>query len=571
MFLYSYLPPTDNINDKKTKTKTNTFLTIINKGLIVISNLKLNSKKKKKNRNKINMFRQTKKRIASRRNFDSYGDVSSDSLQSGKDNFARINSKDGNFDSEKEHYDTIYSNKLSFYETPPKGEITLEQFETWAISRLKILLEIESGISRNKNLNEIETLIKPHFNKFFPLNSDNYIDKKKDYYSHYILRLCFCRTKELREKFVRAETFFFKIRYQMLNSSDQIKFVQSLNLPLLQHISDNEKNKYSKELYQTISSQLQFQLNLTDEQQRQNYFQNEKFIKLPFENVIEMVGNRSVFLREGYAYLPQFQQLNLIASEFANKLQDQLIKTFQYLPRLNEDDRLIPILNHLSSGYTISDFNENSNQYGNNEDGDITAESVWSERISKHYPLCIRNLFKGLKEHHHLRYYGRQQLSLFLKGIGLSADESMKFWTKAFTDGGHMSLEKFNKEYRYNFRHNYGLEGNRINYKPWDCKTILSKPRPGRGDYHGYPFRDWSSDKLTVELAKLGLTKSQINSVLDSCENGDYIIANTKVFEYTHNLAGSEFEKEGLTLMDHPNLYFERSRQLEKKQQMMTK
>lgn len=508
------------------------------------------------------MFRQTKRRIASRRNFDSYGNE--DRLN---DNKVILTSN--NPEEEKRLYDNIYSSKLSFYEQQPQGEITLEQFETWAIARLKILLEIESGISRNKNLSEIETLIKPQFQKFLPLNNDNFIDKKKDYYSHFILRLCFCRTKELREKFIRAETFLFKIRFQMLTSSDQIKFVQSLNLPLLQFISDQEKAKLSKELYQTVSPQLQFQLNLIDEQQRQNYFHAEKFIKLPFENVIDMIGNRSVFLKGGYAYLPQFQQLNLIANEFGNQLQEQLIKTFQYLPRLNEDDRLVPILNHLSSGYTISDFNQNSTQYGNNDEGDITAESVWSEDISKHYPLSVRNLFKGLKENHHLRYYGRQQLSLFLKGIGLSADESMKFWIKAFTSGGHITLDKFNKEYRYNFRHNYGLEGNRINYKPWDCKTILSKPRPGRGDYHGCPFRDWGADKLTIELAKMGLTKTQINSILDSCEKGEYIVANTKVFEYTHNFSGNESEKDGLTLMDHPNLYFERSRQLEKKQTKM--
>ena len=102
------------------------------------------------------MFRQTKKRIASRRNFDLYSDSNSDGFQSGKDNYAKVNLKDGNIESEKELYSKIYSNKLSFYEIPPRGEITLEQFETWAISRLKILLEIESGISRNKNLNEIE-------------------------------------------------------------------------------------------------------------------------------------------------------------------------------------------------------------------------------------------------------------------------------------------------------------------------------------------------------------------------------------------------------------------------------
>lgn len=509
------------------------------------------------------MFRQTKKRIASRRNFYE----SSYENDKGGYNNDIILSGNNNIDEEKQLYAQIYSNKLTFYDKPPQGEITLEQFEIWAIDRLKILLKIESYVSTNTSfLNDLENMMKPQLIKQLPINNDNFLDRKKDYHSHFILRLCFCRSKELREQFVKTETLLFKIRFNMLSSIDQSRFVQSLNLPLLQFITEEEKNSLKKELYQTVSPLIQFQLNLNDEQQRQHYFQQERFIKLPFENVIEMVGSHQVFLKDGFAYLPQFLQLNLIASEFSSKLNDELLKAFQYLPRLNEDDRLLPILNHLASGYTISDFEKNTNQFGNSGDDDINAESVWTTEISKHYPLSVKNLFRGLKENHHLKYNGRQQLSLFLKGIGLSVEEAIKFWSRAFTEGGHMTMDKFNKEYLYNFRHNYGLEGNRINYKPWSCKTILSKPRPGRSEYHGCPFRDWSPDKLTSELVKMNLTKNQIASVLDSCEEGNYIIANTKVFNYTHKILDDDNNINNQEIIDHPNLYFDRSRMLEKRE-----
>ncbi|CAI4938200.1 ATV_HP_G0114700.mRNA.1.CDS.1 [Saccharomyces cerevisiae] len=519
------------------------------------------------------MFRQSKRRIASRKNFSSYDDIVKSELDVGNTNAAnQIILSSSSSEEEKKLYARLYESKLSFYDLPPQGEITLEQFEIWAIDRLKILLEIESCLSRNKSIKEIETIIKPQFQKLLPFNTESLEDRKKDYYSHFILRLCFCRSKELREKFVRAETFLFKIRFNMLTSTDQTKFVQSLDLPLLQFISNEEKAELSHQLYQTVSASLQFQLNLNEEHQRKQYFQQEKFIKLPFENVIELVGNRLVFLKDGYAYLPQFQQLNLLSNEFASKLNQELIKTYQYLPRLNEDDRLLPILNHLSSGYTIADFNQQkANQFSENVDDEINAQSVWSEEISSNYPLCIKNLMEGLKKNHHLRYYGRQQLSLFLKGIGLSADEALKFWSEAFTRNGNMTMEKFNKEYRYSFRHNYGLEGNRINYKPWDCHTILSKTRPGRGDYHGCPFRDWSHERLSAELRSMKLTQAQIISVLDSCQKGEYTIACTKVFEMTHNSASADLKIGEQTHIAHPNLYFERSRQLQKKQQKLEK
>lgn len=497
------------------------------------------------------MFRQSKKRASSRKNF------SASETGDGISTHLILGSSSAN---ERKLYDEISSSKLSFYNLPPQGEITLEQFEVWAIDRLKILLEIESCVSRNKSMKEIENIIKPHLQKSMPFNTDDFEVRKKDYYSHFILRLCFCRSNDLREKFVRAESLLFKIRFNMLTSYDQAKFVQSLNLPSLLFITDEEKEELKVQLYQTVSPQLQFQLNIHDESQREAYFKQEKFIKLPFENVIELVGMRQVFLKGGYAYLPQFQQLNLIASEFSNKLEQDLIATQRSLPQLNEDDRLLPILEHLSSGYAISDFHQDR---FNKEDGDITAKSVYSKEISDNYPLCAKNLFRGLKDNHHLRYNGRQQLTFFLKGIGLSPDEAMKFWSDAFTSGGHITIDKFNKEYRYGFRHNFGLEGKRVNYDPWDCRTIFTKPRPARGEFHGCPYRDWSAEKLSKELANMHLTKTQISTVQDSCQRTEYTIACTQVFDYTHGSSSGQVDDQ--THIAHPNYYFERSRLLQKK------
>ena len=40
-----------------------------------------------------------------------------------------------------------YPHRLSFYGIPPTAEITLEQFEQWAIDRLKGILDIRSGLA----------------------------------------------------------------------------------------------------------------------------------------------------------------------------------------------------------------------------------------------------------------------------------------------------------------------------------------------------------------------------------------------------------------------------------------
>ncbi|CDO95556.1 unnamed protein product [Kluyveromyces dobzhanskii CBS 2104] len=484
------------------------------------------------------MFRQIKKRVANRRNF-------------ADDDLGRIEVKGHGSEDDMMQYDILYPTKLAWYRLPPNGEITLEQFETWAIDRLKVLLELESLWQRNKSMKEIETVIKPVLSS--KLNLGNDIDsKKKDYYSHFILRLCFCRSKELRDKFVRAESLLFKIRFQMLTTQDQLKFISSLDLPYLEAIDEDEKLSLSTELYQTVSHLLIFQLNLTEETQRRQFFNREKYYKLPMENVMDLVGSRQIFVKRGWAYVPQFQQLNLISNEFSECLQTELMSTYQMIPKLNEDDRILPILHHLSSGYVVTESQELSGTSVNDE---FTHRTVKTKKVMEHFPLCASQLMEQLQANHHLRYQGRQQLSFFLKGIGLSVDEALQFWTDSFTSGGKITVDQFNKEYRYNFRHNYGLEGNRINYKPWDCRTILSKPRPSRGEYHGCPYRDYHPDKLVSTLKDMSLTQQQVNSVVESCQQQDYTIACTKVFEAVHQTTTSDLQ------IVHPNQYFERSRQ----------
>lgn len=55
---------------------------------------------------------------------------------------------------------------------------------------------------------------------------------------------------------------------------------------------------------------------------------------------------------------------------------------------------------------------------------------------------------------HHLKHQGRQQLGLFLKSIGLSAEDALLFWRQSFSP--KIDGDKFQKEYAYNIRHMYG-------------------------------------------------------------------------------------------------------------------
>ena len=56
-------------------------------------------------------------------------------------------------------------------------------------------------------------------------------------------------------------------------------------------------------------------------------------------------------------------------------------------------------------------------------------------------------------------------MGLFLKGIGLTMEESLTFWKQEFVKKKDIDADKFEKNYAYNIRHSYGCEGKRQDYK----------------------------------------------------------------------------------------------------------
>lgn len=88
--------------------------------------------------------------------------------------------------------------------------------------------------------------------------------------------------------------------------------------------------------------------------------------------------------------------------------------TARLLPRLDEDTRLVPILNNLSQGFLAGISSEWANASGATGGAEIRAEMV--DNLAKtHFPLCMRTLHDNLQRDNHLKHFGRLQYGLFLK------------------------------------------------------------------------------------------------------------------------------------------------------------
>jgi DNA primase large subunit len=261
--------------------------------------------------------------------------------------------------------------------------------------------------------------------------------------------------------------------------------------------------------------------------------------------------------------------------------------TSRALPRLDEDDRLSPILTHLSQNFTTPDANYSASSTAL-PGAEISARNI--DTLSSSFPLCMQNLHRSLRRDAHLKHFGRLQYTLFLKGIGLNLEEALVFWRGGFNK---ITDDTFNKEYRYNVRHSYGDVGGDSNrrgngYSPFSCQKILTEHPPGPGEAHGCPYRHFSTDNLTALLQQVGVNDHEVlRGVKEDKEKQKFHLAcnryvchllafnlNTRepssdsefsVFEYAHKQEIKKVRDDGtwgaaeLETIVHPNEYFKRS------------
>lgn len=117
----------------------------------------------------------------------------------------------------------------------------------------------------------------------------------------------------------------------------------------------------------------------------------------------------------------------------------------------------------------------------------------------------MRILHESLYNNSHLKNSGRMQYGLFLKGIGVTLEDALRFWTHAFSK--KIDAVAFEKKYAYSIRHYFGKEGKQTNYTPYGCQKIISSA-VGPGECHGCPFRHMDRDSLCQKLTSYGIFAS---------------------------------------------------------------
>ena len=373
-------------------------------------------------------------------------------------------------------------------------------------------------------------------------------NRHRDAVSHFVVRLAYCRTEDLRRWLLTQECHLFKHRFEELLPTDKVAVMEQagLNYATLDAREFNDV-KNQLEVVQRLANPTLTAIGLRE-------IMNEghsSFYAVPFEEVPDLVRQRKVLLRGGRAYIHRTALTSLVVGAFRSQLSRALaITARKWNARFaaEEADRLAPIVESLSSRYLGEDYT------GRASDGGAgVALAELDALASTSFPLCMRNLYSHLKDAHHLRHAGRMQLGLFLKGIGLSLEDAMTFWRAEFCK--KIPNDQFDKQYSYSIRHNYGKEGKRADYTPYSCMKVIAGT-PGTGEHHGCPYRTFSEDNLRAALRGMRLSGPAINDVLDKVKGKHFQLACGVAFAASHN--GCECD-EGI---QHPNGYFSASRKL---------
>jgi DNA primase large subunit len=454
--------------------------------------------------------------------------------------------------------ETRYDEYAPLYLSSGLGDLAfdVEELLDLALSRLRLLKTADSARSPNQSGNPaagsaampdavrdaIRKAERDHGFHIPPIgNADREDVIVRDQAAHFLVRLALCKSHDQRSWFLARECDLFATRLDRSGADFALAVIQAADGPDIRPVPADLLESIRMDL-DAVARGVRKAVN--DQQTR--YYQ------VAFEHVAPLVRSRRVLVRAGFAYVPERNIRDVVSAQFRAKLSHGLMTAAKAVGLAEQDSRMRPILETVRAHHAAEASNRPSFEDGR---GIETISLNDLNAALPSVPLCMANMISRLRAEHHLRHSGRMQLGLFLKGCGLNMDESLQFWRTEFARGGVQS-DKFDKQYAYNIRHHYGKEGKRKNLSPFPCIRIIND-RPGPGEHHGCPYREFEEARLKDMLRQVGAPQAAIPAIASKAREGNAQGACGLCFAATqpgqHALSESGMP---IFFPSHPNEYF---------------
>jgi DNA primase large subunit len=343
-----------------------------------------------------------------------------------------------------------------------------------------------------------------------------------DALSHLCCRLVFCQSDVWREWFVKNEELILRARFQKLFGNATAQDLRDLFTANSIPFDDCRLDELPSTARAFLDSQLQY-------------------CKVPISHALKAIRSRSCVVIAGSAIVPLQTVVDGYLAEYRRRLfrglHDAQFVRQRHLSS-GTDAALANTMQMLDSFFQRFIVNPNLDTVAAPGD-ELTANDIAA--ASSHFPLCMRRTDRHLRKEHHLKHHGRWAYGLFLKGIGLSLDESIKLFGSLLTLKASKDFPK--SSYAYNIRHMYGKEGKRTSYSSLTCASIIAQPpNVDKFDCHGCPFRFKDEGSLRALLqqpipgpnGEIKLTTHDIEDLMQDSKDMHYTRACFKHFMATH-------------------------------------
>ncbi|ELP83528.1 DNA primase large subunit, putative [Entamoeba invadens IP1] len=290
----------------------------------------------------------------------------------------------------------------------------------------------------------------------------------------------------------------------------------------------------------------------------ENVFLNEQkyfalpLVKVPFYEAGKFFRTRELLLRDGFAFISKQEIIDLVTLKYRGKIQEIIKEMGNADLMAKVPTELHPMLQfYMDNVPMVKSISEK---------GYAQAEcSIEEARESLGmFAPCAFSIYRRFKREKHLKHFGKLQLVLFLKGMGLDMDG-----TKKYID----EVERLDKDAIYAIEHAYGKVGGKKDYSSYGCVGLMSHNR-NVGDCDGCIMNTlkFSKDDVRNNLKDLldfrGVEGNERESIYEDVMNSvDAKLPMQACTKLLCLLNGKAWNEE-VPEIAHPNNYYRRFKKM---------
>ncbi|MFQ5979513.1 MAG: hypothetical protein ACE5OZ_15405 [Candidatus Heimdallarchaeota archaeon] len=394
---------------------------------------------------------------------------------------------------------------------PPDTDLDLAQWRRLGDHRRQMLEEVSSGVDDavSKYISRTADI---------PIGKVSYEDSFK---GHFLLRLLASTSEKLRSWLVETEGDIFDYEFTHEGNLDKKR-------QILKDVFGSAHVKTLAEFAEKFDTKLGYTL----DNALKGRSRGREFICVHYTQASEMLSwRRIVEMHKSWLIARPHEFKGALKRRFEENLERSIDNSKALLDEIRdtapEVERLV-----LSFAEELEEHVQLRSKFALPE-----LEGLTLQTEVELFPPCMRIIIAKLETAGYLTHFERLEIGFFLKRVGMSVEEQLKFWYEKSVDNVGLSFDEFVRRRGYQIRHLYGIVGGGKDYNVPKCRTIA----------RGYfcPFAHLPPETLEQTLEEglpgaSGLAPMEVDAILRLVMNHRQLEACGRTFTALYGAQGSK-------------------------------